>query len=187
MIILELEGGEEVVSNINYLLDEKLIQHSIKPKVYISTTQFVRSIDYAKKIVSSDCGTPKVPEYLTKVFPQSANKIEGFKTGYALHWPHMGEIKDSFSIYVDDRGDIHNECDHLDNTVTIRWNGDVEPCCYDLTSKLVMGNILKEKLVDILNGDKYSILKKSIKNKKFISICKECAVVTPKRYLIPKW
>lgn len=32
------------------------------------------------------------------------------------------------------------------NTLTIRYNGDVIPCCYDLTSKLVMGNIQGQRL-----------------------------------------
>lgn len=32
------------------------------------------------------------------------------------------------------------------NTLTIRYNGDVIPCCYDLTSKLVMcGKLFKDR------------------------------------------
>ena len=42
---------------------------------------------------------------------------------------------------------------NTENTITIRSNGDVVPCCYDLTSKLVMGNIRENSLAQIWNGD----------------------------------
>jgi radical SAM protein with 4Fe4S-binding SPASM domain len=90
-------------------------------------------------------------------------------------------------IFLRVDGEDSNNCDHVINTLTIRADGSVVPCCYDLTSKLEMGNIMNQKLIDIWNGKKYQILRRSIESKKFISICANCAAVKPPIYLIPKW
>lgn len=46
--------------------------------------------------------------------------------------------------------------------VSIRANGDVVPCCYDLKSENVMGNISDENLIDILNSPRYRKLRESL-------------------------
>jgi hypothetical protein len=50
-----------------------------------------------------------------------------------------------------------------------------------------MGNILEGSLADIWNGQKYSLLRKSVRSKNYISICATCAVVRAPVYLVPKW
>ena len=80
-----------------------------------------------------------------------------------------------------------NYCDHTENTITIRANGDIVPCCYDLTSKLVMGNILEDDLNDIWNGEKYRELRSTISSKKYNDVCAKCNVVSSKKiFLISK-
>ncbi len=175
--------GKKVIDNINLLIEEKKILKSKNPAIYIATTQFIRN-DQVDNVQSGlDIGGPDIPKYLIDIFQ---NRVDGFKATYALQWPHMGTITKYFTIYTNPNEGTSNECDHLENAITIRWDGDVVPCCYDLTSKLVMGNIKNESLENIWRGSKYSILRKSIQDKKFISICRGCAVVTPNRYLVPK-
>ena len=48
-----------------------------------------------------------------------------------------------------------NFCDHIVNTFTIRWNGDVVPCCFDLINMMVMGNVVTEEIENIWNNEKY--------------------------------
>ena len=102
-----------------------------------------------------------------------------------MRWPHMGESV-GFEL-LETLGDDINECDHVISTMTVRADGGVVPCCYDLTSKLTMGNVNTNSLLNIWNGKKYEILREAISNKKFYSICSTCAVVTPPVYLIPTW
>jgi len=175
---------EKVISNIKVLVEEKRHANSSLPEIFISTTQFLRDVEGGPP-----SGLPEVPNYLRDMFSAEENDSEiiGFKSTYALEWPHMGDVDNHFDIYVDPEGSVSNECDNVDSTITIRWNGDIVPCCFDLTSKLVMGNVLKEKPIDIWNNRKYSILRDSIAREKFISICDNCAVVKPNKYLIPKW
>ena len=77
-----------------------------------------------------------------------------------------------------------NYCDHPINTITIRSNGDIVPCCYDLTSQIVMGNVMDQPLFTIFNGEKYNELRESIKKKDYISACENCNTVRPNVYLV---
>lgn len=168
---------QRVINNIKYLLELKSIRGATRPEVYIATTQFVRD---SEQVINND-GAP-VPDWIKKEFDGLG--LDGFKPTYAVRWPHMKSTK--YDILKTNGPDL-DECDHIINTITVRADGAVVPCCYDLTSKLVMGNIKDLPLADIWNGQKYKELRHSIKTRKYISICSGCAVVRPKKYLIPKW
>lgn len=174
--VREKSNTQRIVKNIKGLIELKAIAGAIKPDIYIATTQFLRDKDQVNVL-----GEPPVPAWLEQMF----EGVSGFKSTYALQWPHMGDSGKFDFLTVG--GYDSNECDHVINTLTIRADGSVVPCCYDLTSKLVMGNILDQSLTDIWNGRKYQILRRSIASKKYISICATCAVVRPATYLIPKW
>ncbi len=168
----------QIISNIKALLSLKKSRDAAKPDIYIATTQFLRGQNLAGLP-----GEPAVPTWLEQLFD---GEVSGYKPTYAIKWPHMGN-SGKFDFFKPVGGSDSDECDHLINTLTVRADGSVVPCCYDLTSKLVMGNILEESLTDIWNGPKYSVLRQSIKSKKYISICATCAVVRPPVYLVPKW
>jgi len=59
--------------------------------------------------------------------------------------------------------------------MTIAWNGDVLPCCYDYDAKVVLGNIGSQSLADIWNGEKLqSIRGEFIANRVTNPLCKKC-------------
>jgi len=59
--------------------------------------------------------------------------------------------------------------------MTIAWNGDVLPCCYDYNGRYVLGNMGEQPLADIWNGDKLQSLRKEfIENKVENELCKNC-------------
>jgi radical SAM protein with 4Fe4S-binding SPASM domain len=175
--VREKSDTQRIVKNVKGLIKSKAIAGAIKPDIYIATTQFLHD----KHQVNLP-GEAPVPMWLKETFK---GEVSGFKSTYALRWPHMGD-SGQFDLLTFG-GQDSNECDHINSTLTIRADGSVVPCCYDLTSKLVMGNILEQSLADIWNGRKYQILRRSIDSKKYISICATCAVVKPATYLIPKW
>lgn len=167
-----------IIENIKGLIALKKSRNAAKPEIYIATTQFLRD-----KNSTESPGAPAVPAWLKHLFE---GEVSGYKTTYALRWPHMGN-SGKFDFFKPVSGVDSNECDLVVNTLTVRADGTVVPCCFDLTSKLVMGNILEESLADIWNGQKYSMLRESIKSKNYISICNTCVVVRPPVYLVPKW
>jgi radical SAM protein with 4Fe4S-binding SPASM domain len=166
----------KIIKQVKYLITEKINNKHGKPMISIATTQFIRKSD--KEKIPSEA---PIPEWLFYEFGDYVN----YKTGFAMRWPHMGDSV-GFEL-LETLGDDVNECDHVISTITVRADGSVVPCCYDLTSKLTMGNVNSNSLLNIWNGEKYEILRTAINKKRFYSICSTCAVVTPPVYLIPTW
>ena len=144
-------------------------------KISIASTQFLRA---RTDLENPENLIPKTPNWLVGEFSNSVD----YKPTLAMRWPHMNVGKQYELAFAD--GEDINYCDHPINTVTIRANGDIVPCCYDLTSQLIMGNIMDGDLHEIFNGKKYEHLRTSIKEKKYMSLCKDCNTVRPHAYLI---
>ena len=168
----------KILKNIKELLKQRKILGNKKLKINICSTQF-----FEKKSSVSDHISPETAEWILENFK---DEDVDFKSFFAMQWPSMNnEINDFEKVTIKD-GKDKDSCDHLDETLTIRSDGNVVPCCYDLTTKLKMGNIMNNGLDEIWNNSFYTNLRKSIESKKFISICKNCNVVRPSVYLIPK-
>ena len=168
----------KIVANIKKLITFKQETNTICPEISIATTQF-----FSKEYPLSDYPNPNVPTWLKETFNEK--DIKEFKTTYTMKWPHMGDTG-MFDFIKVERVPA-SYCDHIINTMTIRADGSVVPCCFDLTSQLTMGNIQNNSLLDIWMNEKYNFLRVSIENKKLVSICKNCLVLTSSTYLIPKW
>lgn len=172
-----------VVSNIKNLIAYKRQCKSETPQIFIASTQFISR--YAYQCEEKE---PEAPKYLVQEFSgEYLEGIAGFKNTYAIRWPQMQVLEEIYELYDDpcDR-QSHNFCDHVENTVTVRWNGDIVPCCYDLTSQYVIGNIHQADLSTIWNNTQYLRLRRSIHEMNFIPLCDSCGVVKPKQFLIPR-
>lgn len=167
-----------IVANIKKLITLKQETNTICPEISIATTQF-----FSKEYPLFDYPNPNVPTWFKETFNEK--DIKEFKTTYAMKWPHMGDTGMFDFIKVERVPTSY--CDHIINTMTIRSDGSVVPCCFDLTSQLIMGNIQNNSLLDIWMNEKYNSLRVSIENKKLVSICKNCLILTSSTYLIPKW
>jgi radical SAM protein with 4Fe4S-binding SPASM domain len=171
-----------VVGNIKRFIDVKRASGSATPKIFIASTQFVAKDTYAPG------RRPAVPPYLAQAFSgEYAGGIAGFKCTFALKWPHMEIDETLYELFADPYDqEIRNACDHVDTTVTVRWNGDVVACCYDLTSLHVLGNVHAQSLEEIWNGEAYLRLRESIDHRQFVTLCDTCQVVKPGVYLVPR-
>jgi len=59
--------------------------------------------------------------------------------------------------------------------MTVTWNGDVVPCCYDYNGRFVLGNMREQTLSDIWNGEKIQSLRREfIDNRVENELCKNC-------------
>lgn len=169
-----------VVRNIKHFIQYKRKKKLKTPKIFISSTQFLtREVQCHKDM------EPKAPDYLIKEFSGKYSVgVSGFKCTYAMRWPHMVVLEDIYETLKDPQDTkITNYCDHVLNTMTVRWNGDVVPCCYDLTSRCILGNIHQDDLMTIWNNNQYQRLRQSIATMNFIPICADCNVVKQNVYL----
>lgn len=166
----------QIIDGVKCLLNSR-DGHSPNLAVVISTTQFVKF--QSRDQVFEDL-IPTVPSWLIDEF---GSRVD-YNPTFGMKWPANFDYKDFDVIYGD--GVDKNFCDHVNSTLTIRADGKVVACCYDLTSELVMGDISHNSIVDIFNGSKYAELRKSIANRDYNSFCRECNVVRPPAYLVRK-
>jgi len=175
MSIRKNSDTDKIINNIRKLINLRSEMGSETPKISLATTQFIKS-----KEESFPLQPAKEPKWLSDEFGNSLD----FKATYAVRWPHMNVFE--YDLVASPLEENFRSCDHVINTITIRSDGDVVPCCYDLTSKLVMGNITTQSLRSIWEGASYRKLRNSLDKGSLYSICRTCAVVTPPVYLIQK-
>ena len=110
--------------------------------------------------------------------------------------PHnFGDGRDYRQRYEDVA--VKNTCGRPENgPLQIQWDGEVIPCCYDYNNQIVLGNAFQQPVLDILNGEKYRLLRLSHREKKFklFPYCDQCdqllphteALVYTNRHNLPK-
>lgn len=92
---------------------------------------------------------------------------------------------------------MKNTCGRPENgPLQIQWDGEVIPCCYDYNNVVVLGNAFQQPVLEILNADKYRLLRLSHAEKKFdlFPYCNQCdqlldhadALVYTNRHNLPK-
>jgi radical SAM protein with 4Fe4S-binding SPASM domain len=74
-------------------------------------------------------------------------------------------------------GRVPNRCHRLQSHAVINSDGTVVPCCYDLYSEFVMGNVFQESLRTIWKGTSYEALRVQIaRDRTSIPMCNACPV-----------
>ena len=92
---------------------------------------------------------------------------------------------------------IKTTCGRPENgPLQIQWDGEVIPCCYDYNNQIVLGNAFQQPVLEILNGEKYQLLRIAHSEKKFtlFPYCDQCdqllphadALVYTNRHNLPK-
>lgn len=92
---------------------------------------------------------------------------------------------------------LKNTCGRPENgPLQIQWDGEVIPCCYDYNNVIVLGNAFQQPVLEILNADKYRLLRLAHAEKKFdlFPYCNQCdqllehadALVYTNRHNLPK-
>lgn len=131
------------------------------PKVSISNTQIPETVDD----VTED---PQPPLHMLQTFREVSSDIT-YNPNWAFVWPGM-------PLKIHGKPDF-NHCDHVINTISIRSNGDVVPCCYDLVSKMPMGNINEKGLEEIWNSKRYQNMRRVIDKFSPPELCRGCPVL----------
>ena len=64
----------------------------------------------------------------------------------------------------------------------IQWNGEVIPCCYDYNNQIILGNAFESPVLDLLNGEKYRLLRYAHRMRKFgmFPYCNQCDQLLPR-------
>ena len=101
-------------------------------------TKYEHEVEIAGKM-ARDIGI----EFQPKTFAESAPELATQYSKYRRRWQPK-------------------PCKDLYRSMWVYWNGDVVPCCYDLTGKEILGNVNQNTLEEIWNGECYASFRKRI-------------------------
>jgi radical SAM protein with 4Fe4S-binding SPASM domain len=177
------QGGnyDIVVKNIKKLIKKKEELGADKPELFITNCQIPTVEDLKKH------SEVQIPPFLLEEFKEEKGKID-FKSTYMLVWSGF-DLGDDYQLLGNEHTESQetkNYCEHTAEMMSIRWNGDVVPCCYDITSAYIIGNIVQHSLSEIWNNQRYRALRKTINQRKFIPMCNSCNVVKPQLHVVKK-
>ncbi len=112
-------------------------------------------------------------KWMSEEFKTLLNWVDGYELRYAHNWGGDVEVKE---LKDKKKKSLKVGCSLLMHQLVLLPNGDVTVCCADLNSKGVIGNIKKERLLDIYNKpQRKEMLRKFIQGKKKeIDLCKDC-------------
>ena len=163
----------DVIKGINYLY-ECVSKSGSSLKITISTTQFVDDYEISEL---AKLTAPVHPAWLTNL----SKDIE-IKSVWAVQWPGGLPRADKVAFHSP-KDEPPSSCSMLDETITVRSNGDVVVCCYDLVGFSNLGNVNISSLSTIWKSEKYEAFRTNFRKANFSEPCKSCAVVTGARYL----
>ena len=127
----------------------------------------------------------------TRAYWESLPGVNQFLLKSFSTWDgNSGDINSLARIGGRDRDDVDTSavvCTLPWEVMTIAWNGDVLPCCYDYDAKVVLGNMGEQSLSEIWNGEKMQSLRSEfITNRVANPLCNNCEkLYLPKR--LCKW
>ncbi|HAS17570.1 MAG TPA: hypothetical protein DCR39_06725, partial [Nitrospiraceae bacterium] len=82
-------------------------------------------------------------------------------------------------------GSKYVPCTFLWYSMSVRWDGMVVPCCVDLAGDMPVGDVNKESLLDIWNGERLMDIREKIVSKRYkeILLCSGCDILWKEQVL----
>lgn len=107
-------------------------------------------------------------------FVENCKRIFGPKVHVSEHFAFPGR-NDAFDDTVNPESWPRKYCSYPSTRLMVLANGDVVPCCVDWRAEMIVGNINKQSLIEIWNGEAIRKLRSELRANKFTSsICKNC-------------
>ena len=117
---------------------------------------------YCEKTIGVDCSDPNFQSLAKELLPDDLSLSRFYK-------------KKDGTLAL--RGEITNYCPRIFESAIINSDGTVVPCCYDLHSRHVMGNVFEESIDKIWRNKKYnSFRRRLMMDRKSIPMCNICPV-----------
>jgi len=158
---------DQVIPAIIDLLKAKKEQKLKKPYIAI-TTLLVGKEDYQDK--------EKTKQNFKNLF--KGLPIDEFIIKQCNSWGNVFKDTDEFTYQKFEDKKIY-PCGHLWSTISIRWDGNVIPCCFDFFSEYILGDIKEKSLKEIWNDQPIIKLRQAmLKNEatQIYPLCDGCVI-----------
>jgi radical SAM protein with 4Fe4S-binding SPASM domain len=165
-------GG--IIKNIEQLVKQRGISNKFYPKIILGLIVMKQNESEIEKFYEL-AGTLGVDEArLLQPCVRTWEQGRQFLPKDEKFWDYDREAFDKGILRP--RKNLENRCNWIYISTVILNNGDIVPCCRDVEGNFTMGNIFKDDLKTIWNGEKYRGFRKMIAfNKSDVSICKSCS------------
>ena len=162
---------ETIRDNVR-MLERTLREKGCRTRIMIGNTVFRRPDDLIK---------PSVPDFIARDF-------EGMRmqSGYAMVWPGMTASDTKLQELEIIQEKPPNFCDHPFYDMGIRANGDVVLCCYDISGREVMGNVMTDDLLTLYASEPYVSIRRAMLRQDASAVpavCQRCVNFTGDRFL----
>jgi radical SAM protein with 4Fe4S-binding SPASM domain len=77
-------------------------------------------------------------------------------------------------------------CDHPFYDLAVRANGDIILCCYDISGRHVMGNVMQDDLLQLYQSERYVEVRKAMlrhDGDAVPEVCRRCVNFTGDRFI----
>lgn len=156
-----------------------------KVRIGLNYDALVKNINNFIKI-RKESGQSK-PELAVNFVVVKENKKE--VQNFIRNWKNIADhVSISFSHdWAGDKKDLDIEennylslCRLLWTELTVAWNGDYILCCQDYDGKVILGNVLKNSIKEVWQGEKINFFReKQLKEgRKNLPLCKSCKLNT---------
>lgn len=165
-------GGdvEKVKTGIRNLIESKKTHHKSNPEIILQFLVFshnqhqVNEIRNWGKMIGVD-----------RVNIKTA-RMNDFEEGNLLmpggQYSRYRQVGDNrYAI----KSKLKNHCWRSWSKSVLTWDGNVLPCCFDMKSEYIMGNIKTKSLNEVWKGDPYNLFRYQVlRNRKVIPMCCNC-------------
>lgn len=160
------ETYEKIRRNLNFDIVKKNIENLVKLKKDLKS--------YKPRIglvfVEIDQSEKEIKDY----YKYWENKVDSIQRINMRNW--AGQIKGKSEKSFHFKSKERTPCANLWEKLTIDWDGDAVLCCDDWNHSIILGNLKKQSLKDIWNGEKLKRIREIHKGGEFdkIPLCKNC-------------
>ena len=170
-------GGDlqKVIQGVKWLVEAKKI---LKSKVPFIELQFIlmKHNVHQKEEMKKLAEGLKVDLYVEKEVGIHPDERRMFDLRHEFLPDHAKDhyfLNDKGEIQI--QGEVPNFCDWPYRYAVVNADGNLVPCCNDIDSHYVMGNLFKEDLLTIWRNEKYQKFRDAIRrNRKEVEICRTC-------------
>jgi radical SAM protein with 4Fe4S-binding SPASM domain len=157
------------------------INGGYKTKVILSNIRLLdKKMFMREKALGQEINRLKTsPQYLSDFFAEFIDNIE-IRSYQAMAWPGISHDSPEYTVESVAQNGVPG-CSVVHETITIRCDGSVVPCCYDLLGKAVQGNILDDNIFSIWDSGEYVRFRKDVSSDSPPPrICQDCLVFSSK-------